>query len=167
MWLCLRDKDALWQKSDALEFQQKLSAEERWLGDAEASHCHDCKREFSWMVRRHHCRSAGGTQHRSKGAERGIDGRRGPRRRLSGKSTLLSAPKGTRRGGVLGRVLAGHAGIPEGEEGLIQGCGQNQGDQQPLASLSPQGPEGKWHYWSLGRAWAEAWLGERGQWRPS
>lgn len=55
----LRDKDALWQKSDALEFQQKLSAEERWLGDAEASHCHDCKREFSWMVRRHHCRICG------------------------------------------------------------------------------------------------------------
>ncbi|XP_076985675.1 FYVE and coiled-coil domain-containing protein 1 isoform X2 [Tamandua tetradactyla] len=55
----LRDKDALWQKSDALEFQQKLSAEERWLGDAEASHCLDCKREFSWMVRRHHCRICG------------------------------------------------------------------------------------------------------------
>ncbi|XP_040301050.1 FYVE and coiled-coil domain-containing protein 1 isoform X2 [Herpailurus yagouaroundi] len=55
----LRDKDALWQKSDALEFQQKLSAEERWLGDEEASHCHDCKRQFSWMVRRHHCRICG------------------------------------------------------------------------------------------------------------
>uniref|UniRef100_A0A452TDT8 FYVE and coiled-coil domain-containing protein 1 n=1 Tax=Ursus maritimus TaxID=29073 RepID=A0A452TDT8_URSMA len=55
----LRDKDALWQKSDALEFQQKLSAEERWLGDAKGSHCHDCKREFSWMVRRHHCRICG------------------------------------------------------------------------------------------------------------
>ena len=27
MWLRPRDKDALWQKSDALEFQQKLSAE--------------------------------------------------------------------------------------------------------------------------------------------
>lgn len=55
----LRDKDALWQKSDALEFQQKLSAEERWLGDTEANHCLDCKREFSWMVRRHHCRVCG------------------------------------------------------------------------------------------------------------
>ncbi|KAM6170602.1 FYVE and coiled-coil domain-containing protein 1 isoform 2-T2 [Rhynchocyon petersi] len=55
----LKDKDALWQKSDALEFQQKLSAEEKWLGDAEASHCLDCKREFGWMVRRHHCRICG------------------------------------------------------------------------------------------------------------
>ncbi|TKC43177.1 hypothetical protein EI555_001299 [Monodon monoceros] len=55
----LRDKDALWQKSDALEFQQKLSAEERWLGDTEANYCFDCKREFSWMVRRHHCRICG------------------------------------------------------------------------------------------------------------
>lgn len=55
----LRDKDALWQKSDALEFQQKLSAEERWPGDTEVNHCLDCKREFSWMVRRHHCRVCG------------------------------------------------------------------------------------------------------------
>ncbi|XP_031794380.1 FYVE and coiled-coil domain-containing protein 1, partial [Sarcophilus harrisii] len=55
----LRDKDALWQKSDALEFQQKLSAEERWLGDTEVNHCLDCKREFSWMTRRHHCRICG------------------------------------------------------------------------------------------------------------
>ncbi|XP_028335303.2 FYVE and coiled-coil domain-containing protein 1 [Physeter macrocephalus] len=55
----LRDKDALWQKSDALEFQQKLSAAERWLVDMEANYCFDCKREFSWMVRRHHCRICG------------------------------------------------------------------------------------------------------------
>ncbi|XP_006893109.1 PREDICTED: FYVE and coiled-coil domain-containing protein 1 [Elephantulus edwardii] len=55
----LRDKDALWQKSDALEFQQKLSAEEKCVGDAETSHCLDCKREFGWMVRRHHCRMCG------------------------------------------------------------------------------------------------------------
>uniref|UniRef100_A0A8C6WA84 FYVE and coiled-coil domain-containing protein 1 n=1 Tax=Nannospalax galili TaxID=1026970 RepID=A0A8C6WA84_NANGA len=54
----LRDKDALWQKSDALEFQQKLS-EEKCLGDTDANHCHDCKREFSWIVRRHHCRICG------------------------------------------------------------------------------------------------------------
>ncbi|XP_077160623.1 FYVE and coiled-coil domain-containing protein 1 isoform X2 [Paroedura picta] len=55
----LRDKDALWQKSDALEFQQKLSAEQRWLGDAEVSCCQDCQKEFGWMNRRHHCRLCG------------------------------------------------------------------------------------------------------------
>ncbi|KAM4658196.1 FYVE and coiled-coil domain-containing protein 1 isoform 6-T11 [Amazona ochrocephala] len=55
----IRDKDALWQKSDALEFQQKLSAEQRWQGDIEVNHCLDCQKEFSWMVRRHHCRMCG------------------------------------------------------------------------------------------------------------
>ncbi|KAH0627256.1 hypothetical protein JD844_002767 [Phrynosoma platyrhinos] len=55
----LRDKDALWQKSDALEFQQKLTAEQRWLGDAEVSSCLDCQKEFGWMSRRHHCRLCG------------------------------------------------------------------------------------------------------------
>ncbi|XP_039192085.1 FYVE and coiled-coil domain-containing protein 1 isoform X3 [Crotalus tigris] len=55
----LRDKDALWQKSDALEFQQKLTAEQRWLGDAEVTSCLDCQKEFGWMNRRHHCRMCG------------------------------------------------------------------------------------------------------------
>ncbi|XP_062980093.1 FYVE and coiled-coil domain-containing protein 1 [Elgaria multicarinata webbii] len=55
----LRDKDALWQKSDALEFQQKLTAEQRWLGDAEVTCCLDCQKEFGWMNRRHHCRMCG------------------------------------------------------------------------------------------------------------
>ncbi|XP_060104885.1 FYVE and coiled-coil domain-containing protein 1 [Heteronotia binoei] len=55
----LRDKDALWQKSDALEFQQKLTAEQRWLGDAEVSCCQDCQKDFGWMNRRHHCRLCG------------------------------------------------------------------------------------------------------------
>uniref|UniRef100_A0A8D2LX29 FYVE and coiled-coil domain-containing protein 1 n=1 Tax=Varanus komodoensis TaxID=61221 RepID=A0A8D2LX29_VARKO len=54
-----RDKDALWQKSDALEFQQKLTAEQRWLGDAEVTCCLDCQKEFGWMNRRHHCRMCG------------------------------------------------------------------------------------------------------------
>ncbi|XP_067417846.1 FYVE and coiled-coil domain-containing protein 1 isoform X4 [Emydura macquarii macquarii] len=54
-----RDKDALWQKSDALEFQQKLSEEQRWLGDTEVNRCLGCQREFSWMMRRHHCRLCG------------------------------------------------------------------------------------------------------------
>ncbi|XP_034737346.1 FYVE and coiled-coil domain-containing protein 1 [Etheostoma cragini] len=56
----LRDKDALWQKSDALEFEQKLRAEERWwLVDKEATNCLGCQGQFSWWLRRHHCRLCG------------------------------------------------------------------------------------------------------------
>ncbi|XP_038571987.1 FYVE and coiled-coil domain-containing protein 1 isoform X1 [Micropterus salmoides] len=56
----IRDKDALWQKSDALEFEQKLRAEERWwLVDKEATHCLGCQGQFSWWLRRHHCRLCG------------------------------------------------------------------------------------------------------------
>uniref|UniRef100_A0AAX7SXS2 FYVE and coiled-coil domain-containing protein 1 n=1 Tax=Astatotilapia calliptera TaxID=8154 RepID=A0AAX7SXS2_ASTCA len=56
----LKDKDALWQKSDALEFEQKLRAEERWwLVDQEATNCLDCKGQFTWWLRRHHCRLCG------------------------------------------------------------------------------------------------------------
>ncbi|XP_047231431.1 FYVE and coiled-coil domain-containing protein 1 [Girardinichthys multiradiatus] len=56
----IKDKDALWQKSDALEFEQKLRAEERWwLVDKEATHCLDCKSQFTWWLRRHHCRLCG------------------------------------------------------------------------------------------------------------
>ncbi|XP_039984518.1 FYVE and coiled-coil domain-containing protein 1 [Xiphias gladius] len=56
----IRDKDALWQKSDALEFEQKLRSEERWwLVDKEATHCLGCQGQFTWWLRRHHCRLCG------------------------------------------------------------------------------------------------------------
>ncbi|XP_068563312.1 FYVE and coiled-coil domain-containing protein 1 [Cebidichthys violaceus] len=56
----IRDKDALWQKSDALEFEQKLRAEERWwLVDKEATQCLGCQGQFTWWLRRHHCRLCG------------------------------------------------------------------------------------------------------------
>ncbi|KAM8967013.1 FYVE and coiled-coil domain-containing protein 1 [Pelodytes ibericus] len=55
----IRDKDALWQKSDALEYEQKIRAAERWMGDTEVNQCLDCKKHFNWMVRRHHCRLCG------------------------------------------------------------------------------------------------------------
>ncbi|XP_061095331.1 FYVE and coiled-coil domain-containing protein 1 [Conger conger] len=56
----IRDKDALWQKSDALEFEQKLRAEEQWwLVDKEATHCLSCRSQFTWLLRRHHCRLCG------------------------------------------------------------------------------------------------------------
>ncbi|MEE6512418.1 hypothetical protein FKM82_019379, partial [Ascaphus truei] len=52
----IRDKDALWQKSDALEFEQKIRAAERWMGDTEVKQCLECRKHFNWMLRRHHCR---------------------------------------------------------------------------------------------------------------
>ncbi|KAL2089441.1 hypothetical protein ACEWY4_014129 [Coilia grayii] len=56
----IKDKDALWQKSDALEFEQKLRSEEQWwLVDKEATHCLDCHGHFTWYLRRHHCRLCG------------------------------------------------------------------------------------------------------------
>ncbi|XP_046905511.1 FYVE and coiled-coil domain-containing protein 1 [Hypomesus transpacificus] len=56
----IKDKDALWQKSDALEFEQKQRAEERWwLVDKEATHCLGCQGHFTWWLRRHHCRLCG------------------------------------------------------------------------------------------------------------
>uniref|UniRef100_A0A3P8XCK0 FYVE and coiled-coil domain-containing protein 1 n=1 Tax=Esox lucius TaxID=8010 RepID=A0A3P8XCK0_ESOLU len=55
----IKDKDVLWQKSDALEFEQKLRAEERWLQDRETTHCLGCQGQFTWWLRRHHCRLCG------------------------------------------------------------------------------------------------------------
>uniref|UniRef100_UPI00398EA1E4 FYVE and coiled-coil domain-containing protein 1 n=1 Tax=Pristiophorus japonicus TaxID=55135 RepID=UPI00398EA1E4 len=55
----IKDKDALWQKSDALEFEQKLRSEARWLGDREVNYCPDCQSQFTWWLRRHHCRLCG------------------------------------------------------------------------------------------------------------
>lgn len=56
----IRDKDALWQKTDALEFEQKLRSEERWwLVDKEATHCLGCQGQFTWWLRKHHCRLCG------------------------------------------------------------------------------------------------------------
>ncbi|XP_030630101.1 FYVE and coiled-coil domain-containing protein 1 [Chanos chanos] len=53
----IRDKDALWQKSDALEFEQKLRAEEQT--DKELNYCLGCQSQFSWWLRRHNCRLCG------------------------------------------------------------------------------------------------------------
>ncbi|XP_055514144.1 FYVE and coiled-coil domain-containing protein 1 isoform X1 [Leucoraja erinacea] len=55
----IKDKDALWQKSDALEFEQKLRTEARWIGDREVNYCLDCHSQFTWLLRRHHCRLCG------------------------------------------------------------------------------------------------------------
>uniref|UniRef100_A0A8C1UDA5 FYVE and coiled-coil domain containing 1b n=1 Tax=Cyprinus carpio TaxID=7962 RepID=A0A8C1UDA5_CYPCA len=51
----IRDKDALWQKSDALEFEQKRRAEEQT--DRDVTYCLSCHNHFTWMLRKHSCRS--------------------------------------------------------------------------------------------------------------
>lgn len=104
MWLYLRDKDALWQKSDALEFQQKLNAEER-LGDSEVNHCFDCKREFSWMVRRHRCRLAPPLAGPGTG-----QAANGP-----AEAQCFVVIRDLDEEGVSGRVIAGHPGILKGK----------------------------------------------------
>ncbi|XP_026801935.3 FYVE and coiled-coil domain-containing protein 1 isoform X1 [Pangasianodon hypophthalmus] len=53
----IREKDALWQKSDALEFEQKLRAEEQ--SDRELPYCSECHTQFSWWLRRHNCKLCG------------------------------------------------------------------------------------------------------------
>ncbi|TTC44344.1 FYVE and coiled-coil domain-containing protein 1 [Bagarius yarrelli] len=49
----IREKDVLWQKSDALEFEQKLRAEEQT--DRELPHCSECHTQFSWLCGRPFC----------------------------------------------------------------------------------------------------------------
>lgn len=53
--LVFREKDALWQKSDALEFEQKLRDEQT---ERDVNHCLGCHTQFSWWLRKYNCRSA-------------------------------------------------------------------------------------------------------------
>lgn len=53
--LC-REKDALWQKTDALEFEQKLRDEET---ERDVNYCLGCHSQFSWWLRKYNCRSDG------------------------------------------------------------------------------------------------------------
>ncbi|CAL8344382.1 unnamed protein product [Merluccius merluccius] len=52
----IRDKDELWQKSDALEFEQKLREEET---ERDINHCLGCHSQFSWWLRKYTCRLCG------------------------------------------------------------------------------------------------------------
>ncbi|XP_056600435.1 FYVE and coiled-coil domain-containing protein 1 [Triplophysa dalaica] len=53
----IREKDALWQKSDALEFEQKRRAVDQTGRDL--AYCLSCRNHFSWILRRHNCRLCG------------------------------------------------------------------------------------------------------------
>lgn len=52
----IREKDALWQKTDALEFEQKLRDEET---ERDVNYCLGCHSQFSWFLRKHTCRLCG------------------------------------------------------------------------------------------------------------
>uniref|UniRef100_A0A1A7XZW9 FYVE and coiled-coil domain containing 1 n=3 Tax=Iconisemion striatum TaxID=60296 RepID=A0A1A7XZW9_9TELE len=52
----IREKDALWQKSDALEFEQKLRDEET---ERDVNYCLGCRTQFSWWLRKYNCRLCG------------------------------------------------------------------------------------------------------------
>ncbi|KAK5860162.1 hypothetical protein PBY51_021659 [Eleginops maclovinus] len=52
----IREKDVLWQKSDALEFEQKMRDEET---ERDVNFCLGCHTQFSWWLRKHTCRLCG------------------------------------------------------------------------------------------------------------
>ncbi|XP_042353416.1 FYVE and coiled-coil domain-containing protein 1-like [Plectropomus leopardus] len=52
----IREKDALWQKTDALEFEQKLRDEET---ERDVNYCLGCHTQFSWWLRKYNCRLCG------------------------------------------------------------------------------------------------------------
>ncbi|XP_013873830.1 FYVE and coiled-coil domain-containing protein 1 [Austrofundulus limnaeus] len=52
----IREKDALWQKSDALEFEQKLRDEET---ERDVNYCLGCHTQFSFWFRKYNCRLCG------------------------------------------------------------------------------------------------------------
>ncbi|CAJ1072780.1 FYVE and coiled-coil domain-containing protein 1-like isoform X1 [Xyrichtys novacula] len=52
----IREKDALWQRTDALEFEQKLRDEET---ERDVNYCMGCHSQFSWWLRKYSCRLCG------------------------------------------------------------------------------------------------------------
>ncbi|KAM6990093.1 FYVE and coiled-coil domain-containing protein 1 isoform 2-T3 [Tautogolabrus adspersus] len=52
----IREKDTLWQRTDALEFEQKLRDEET---ERDVNYCMGCHTQFSWWLRKYSCRLCG------------------------------------------------------------------------------------------------------------
>nr|XP_061798639.1 FYVE and coiled-coil domain-containing protein 1-like [Nerophis lumbriciformis] len=52
----IREKDELWQKMDALEFEKKLRDEET---ERDVNYCLSCHTPFGWWLRKYYCRLCG------------------------------------------------------------------------------------------------------------
>lgn len=54
-----KEKDSLWQQTDRLTYEQKMQSTAKWMDEKSVTHCLGCKTEFTFMVRKHHCRLCG------------------------------------------------------------------------------------------------------------
>ncbi|XP_032238548.2 FYVE and coiled-coil domain-containing protein 1 isoform X2 [Nematostella vectensis] len=54
-----QEKAELWRKADNMEHELKVKAADRWISDDEVNKCTSCKAEFSFLLRKHHCRMCG------------------------------------------------------------------------------------------------------------
>ncbi|XP_061197499.1 FYVE and coiled-coil domain-containing protein 1-like isoform X2 [Saccostrea echinata] len=55
-----KEKDTLWQQTDRLTYEQKMQSSAKWMDEKTVTKCLGCKQEFTFMVRKHHCRLCGG-----------------------------------------------------------------------------------------------------------
>ncbi|XP_048781282.2 FYVE and coiled-coil domain-containing protein 1-like isoform X2 [Ostrea edulis] len=54
-----KEKDTLWQQTDRLTYEQKMQSSAKWIDEKTVTNCMGCKAEFTFMVRKHHCRLCG------------------------------------------------------------------------------------------------------------